>query len=373
MSFDPTSLASRFVSTLSPYVPGKPIEELEREYGVRDSIKLASNENPLGIGALAREAIARATENARLYPDGNGFALKQALTRKHQVSFDCITLGCGSNDLIVMLAEAFLTTEVEAVCSQYAFSIFEIAARATGAGVQVAPAFSESQPQALGHDLDAMRALVNARTRLVYIANPNNPTGTWVEFEALRAFIAALPLTAIVIIDEAYFEYAEDPSFRKPSFWLREFPNVVVLRTFSKAYGLAALRVGYGLSHPQVADLLNRVRQPFNVNSLALAAAQAALDDREHLVQSVAVNRDGMRQLEQELGRLGVRRYPSRANFVLIDCKRPSGPVYEAMLRQGVIVRPLAGYRMPNHLRITVGTEAQNQRMLGALERALQV
>jgi histidinol-phosphate aminotransferase len=372
MPFDPTSLASRFVSTLSPYVPGKPLSELEREYGISDSIKLASNENPLGMGALARDAIMRAVEEAGLYPDGNGFVLKQALARKHQLDASRITLGNGSNDLIVMLTEVFLTTEVEAVCSQFAFSIFGIAAQATGAKVQVAPARPETHPQALGHDLDAMRALVNERTRLVYIANPNNPTGTWVESEPLRAFLAALPLTTIVIVDEAYLEYVEDPQFPDAGRWLDQFPNLVVMRTFSKAYGLAALRVGYGLSHPTVADLLNRVRQPFNVNSLGLAAAEAALEDHPHLARSVALNRSGMLQLERGFDRLPVRRYPSRGNFILIDCKRPSGPVYEAMLRQGVIVRPLVSYRMPNHLRITVGTEAQNQRMLAALERALQ-
>jgi histidinol-phosphate aminotransferase len=224
---------------------------------------------------------------------------------------------------------------------------------------------------ALGHDLDAMARLVNERTRLVFIANPNNPTGTWVEAAALRAFIAAMPAHALVVVDEAYIEYVEDPAFADTSRWLAEFPNLVVTRTFSKAYGLAGLRVGYALSSPQVAGFLNRVRQAFNVNTVALAAAQAALDDSEHLQKSVAANREGMRQFESGLDAMGVRRYPSRGNFVLIDCGRPAGPIYEAMLRQGVIVRPVAAYQLPNHLRVTIGTKSQNQRMLEGLAKAL--
>ena len=224
---------------------------------------------------------------------------------------------------------------------------------------------------ALGHDLDALAALVNERTRLVFIANPNNPTGTWVETDALRRFIASMPSTTLVVVDEAYIEYVEDDSFADASRWLDEFPNLVVTRTFSKAFGLAGLRVGYALSHPSVAGMLNRVRQAFNVNSIALAAARAALDDRDHLQKSIATNRDGMSQLDQGLDRLPVRLYPSRGNFILINCNRPANSVYEAMLRQGVIVRPVGSYQLPNHLRLTIGTHAQNQRMLDALERAL--
>ena len=369
--FDPTKLASPYVSTLAPYVPGKPLEELEREYGIRDSIKLASNENPLGPGSLARAALAQAAAAIGLYTDGNGFALKQALARKHGCPIDSITLGNGSNDILVMLAEAFLTTASEAVYSQYAFAIYPIVVQAAGATARVAKANPESHAMPLGHDLDAIAALANEHTRLVFIANPNNPTGTWVEKDALRRCIAALPSTTLVIVDEAYIEYVEDDSFPDASRWLQEFPNLVVTRTFSKAYGLAGLRIGYALSHPRVADMVNRVRQAFNVNSLALAAAAAALEDREHLQRSVVLNREGMAQLEQGLDGLPVRRYPSRGNFVLVDCKRPAAPVYEAMLRQGVIVRPVGAYQLPNHLRITVGTRAQNQRMLAALERAL--
>ena len=371
MTEDFSSLAAPAVRQLASYVPGKPIEELEREYGVRDIVKLASNENPLGPGPKARAAMAAAVAEIGLYPDGSGFALKQALARKHGCASECITLGNGSNDVLVMLAEAFLTPDVEAVYSQFAFAVYPIAVQATGATGRVAPAFAGNHPMALGHDLDAMARLVNERTRLVFVANPNNPTGTWVDAAALRAFIAAMPVHVLVVIDEAYIEYVEDASFADTSRWLAEFPNLVVTRTFSKAYGLAGLRVGYALSSAQVAGFLNRVRQAFNVNSVALAAAQAALEDSEHLQRSVATNRDGMRQVEQALDAMGVRRYPSLGNFVLIDCGRSAGPVYEALLRQGVIVRPVGAYQLPNHLRVTIGTQSQNRRMLEGLAKAL--
>jgi len=370
-TFDPTFIASPYVRTLAPYVPGKPLEELEREYGISDSIKLASNENPLGPGPLARAAIAKASAEIGLYPDGNGFGLKQALAHKYGCTLEQITLGNGSNDVLVMLAEAFLTTDSEAVFSQYAFAVYPIVVQAAGAHAQVAPAFPETHPMALGHDLDAMLALVNERTRLVFIANPNNPTGTWVDEEALHRFLTLMPSTTLVVVDEAYIEYVGDDDFPDASRWLNEFPNLVVTRTFSKAYGLAGLRVGYALSDPGVASLLNRVRQAFNVNAIALAAARAALDDSEHMRASVTTNRAGMTQVQTELDRLGVRSYPSKGNFILIDCKRPAGAVYEAMLRQGVIVRPVGSYQLPNHLRLTIGTQQQNARMLAALARAL--
>jgi histidinol-phosphate aminotransferase len=371
MSFDPKSLAAPGVRTLAPYVPGKPIEELEREYGVRDSIKLASNENPLGPGPRALQAIAESSRSIGLYPDGGGFALKHALARKHGCAGECITLGNGSNDVLVMIAEAFLTPQSEAVYSQYGFAVYPIAVQATGAVARVAPAYPADHTMPLGHDLDAMARLVCDKTRVVFIANPNNPTGTSIERELLRQFVASLPAQTLVVIDEAYIEYVQDPEFADASRWLAAHSNLIVTRTFSKAYGLAGLRVGYGLSHPGVADLLNRVRQPFNVNAVALAAARAALDDVEHLERSVELNRAGMAQLRKGLDALNVRRLPSLGNFVLIDCARPAGPVYEAMLRQGVIVRPVGNYQLPNHLRITIGTAAQNERMLNALGRAL--
>ncbi len=372
MKFNALELAARPVHKLAPYVPGKPLSELEREYGITDSIKLASNENPLGPGVKARAAITQAVQTLGLYPDGNGFELKQALAGKYGCARERITLGNGSNDLLVMLAEAFLDVTVEAVYSQYCFAIYPIVVQATGATARIASAHPESHPMALGHDLDAMRQLVGERTRMVFIANPNNPTGTWVGADELKRFIAAMPATTLVVVDEAYIEYVQDAGFADASRWLDEFPNLVVTRTFSKAYGLAGLRVGYALSHPPVADVLNRVRQPFNVNSVALSAAAAALDDAEHLHRSVRLNAHGMQQVVAGVQALGLRVYPSRGNFVLIDCGRPSAAVYEALLRQGVIVRPVAGYGLPTQLRISIGAESENQRMLAALKIALK-
>jgi histidinol-phosphate aminotransferase len=371
MPFNPADLCAPCVATLAPYVPGKPIEELEREYGVSDSIKLASNENPLGPGPRALAAIANAARQIGLYPDGSGFALKRALAEKLGCSMDSITLGNGSNDVLVMIAEAFLTAQSEAVYSQYAFAVYPIAVQATGATARVAPANPANHAMPLGHDLDAMARLINERTRVVFIANPNNPTGTWLDEVSLQRFIASVPQQTIVVIDEAYIEYVDAPGFPDASRWLSKHRNLIVTRTFSKAYGLAGLRVGYALCDPAVANLLNRVRQAFNVNTIALAAALAALEDREHLERSIGENRAGMAQLEAGLDAIGVRRLPSVGNFILFDCGRPAGPVYEAMLRRGVIVRPVPNYQLPNHIRVTIGTREQNERMLRALKEAV--
>jgi len=368
---DPAAYAAAAVRDLAPYLPGKPLEELEREYGIRESIKLASNENPLGPGPRALAAIAATAGEIGLYPDGSGHALKQALARKHGWPLEGITLGNGSNDVLVLIAEAFLTAQSEAVYSQYGFAVYPIAVQATGATSRVAPAHPADHRMPFGHDLEALAARLNERTRVVFLANPNNPTGTWVEADPLKRFIAAVPAATLVVVDEAYIDYVQEPGFPDASRWLAEFPNLIVTRTFSKAYGLAGVRVGYALSHPAVADMLNRVRQPFNVNSLALAAALAALEDHEHLQRSVAVNRSGMEQVRTGLDAIGLRHVPSLGNFVLIDCGRPAATVYEAMLRQGVIVRPVANYQLPNHLRVTIGTQTQNERMLAALKQAL--
>jgi histidinol-phosphate aminotransferase len=371
MTFQADTLAAAPVRLIAPYLPGKPLEELEREYGISNSIKLASNENPLGPGPKAIAAMQRAAQEIGLYPDGGGFALKQALAKKYNCAMECITLGNGSNDVLVLLAEAFLTRDTEAVYSQYAFAVYPIAVQATGATARVAPANPPDHPMPLGHDLDAMLKLVNEHTRLAFIANPNNPTGTWLSANDLRNFLARVPQQTIVVVDEAYIEYVNDPAFPDASRWLSEFANLVVVRTFSKAYGLAGLRVGYALSHPSVAGMLNRVRQPFNVNLMALAAATAALDDKEHLQKTLTTNRTGLAQLQAGFDALGVKHLPSAGNFVLIDCGRPAAAVYEAMLRQGVIVRPVGNYQLPDHLRITIGTQAQNERMLSALKHAL--
>jgi histidinol-phosphate aminotransferase len=368
---DTPLLPTAAVQKLQPYVPGKPISELEREYGITSSIKMASNENPLGPGPRALAAITASATELGLYPDGNGFELKCALASKHGCSIDAITLGNGSNDVLVMIAETFLDQRTEVVYSQYGFAVYPIAVQACGAIARVAPALPEGSAMPLGHDLDAMAALVNANTKVVFIANPNNPTGSWMAVEALHGFIARLPASKLVVVDEAYIEYVTAPDHPDASLWLAEFPNLIVTRTFSKAFGLAGLRVGYALSNPAIAGLLNRVRQPFNVNTVALAAAGAALQDTLHLQRSVQLNDAGLEQLRQGLQALGVRAYASRGNFILFDCGRPAPAVYQAMLRQGVIVRPVGNYGLPNHLRVTVGTSEQNQRMLQALQTAL--
>jgi histidinol-phosphate aminotransferase len=365
------ALAAPGVSGLSPYVPGKPPETLERELGVKDSIKLASNENPLGPGPRARAALAAAIAGVGLYPDGSGYQLRSRLARRHGLDIRQVTLGNGSNDVLVMLAEAFLTPGIEAVYSQYAFAVYPIAVQASGATARVAPALAADRAQPLGHDPEALVAAVGARTRLLFLANPNNPTGTWIGEAELDALLRAIPPEVIVVLDEAYHEYSAPLGVPDGTRWLGRHPNLVVTRTFSKAYGLAGLRVGYALSHPDLADLLNRVRQPFNVSVPGLAAAAAALDDTGHVAATVALNRSGIERLRAGLAALGIRVPASAGNFVLADLGRPAAPVNESLLRQGVIVRPLDNYALANHLRISTGTAAQNERLIAAMATAI--
>ncbi len=360
-------LAAEGIRGLSPYVPGKPIDELEREYGIRNSIKLASNENPLGPPQSAIRAITAAQSELSLYPDGGGFHLKQALASKLGIEPGCITLGNGSNDVLVLLAETFLTADSEAVVSQYAFVVYQLAVQAVGATCKVAAVYPAGHAKAYGHDLDAMRALVSEKTRIIFIANPNNPTGTWLASTELEQFIDSVSEDVIIVIDEAYNEYVEEPDYPDAVEWVNRFPNLVVTRTFSKIYGLAGLRVGYSVSHQDIAALLNRVRQPFNVNSLAQVAAIAALDDPDHVASSRTVNANGLRLLAQGMEDLGFTVIPSVGNFLLVDMGRDAAPYYEALLRAGVIVRPVANYGLPHHLRITVGTNDQNKRLMAAL------
>ncbi|MEO6185375.1 MAG: aminotransferase class I/II-fold pyridoxal phosphate-dependent enzyme, partial [Steroidobacteraceae bacterium] len=278
-SAGPGGLAATSVRQLAPYVIGKPIGELARELGTDDIVKLASNENPLGPSPLAIAAMQKALAEVWLYPDGNGHELKQALALHHGVEAAQVTLGNGSNDLLVLLAEAFLTADASAVYSQHAFAIYGLVVQATGAKGLVTPAHPAGHAMELGHDLDAMLAAIDDSTRLVFIANPNNPTGTWNNPGQVRAFLRRAPSSAIVVLDEAYFEYSRRVDCPDGMQLLRDHPNLIVLRTFSKAHALAGVRVGYGISHPQVADMLNRVRQPFNVNIPALVGAEAALAD----------------------------------------------------------------------------------------------
>lgn len=359
-------IAAPGIGELKPYVPGKPLAELERELGISHSIKLASNENPLGASPKVAEAIAAALPELARYPDGGGFELRQALAEKHGVAPACITLGNGSNDVLDMVARVFLRPGTESLFSQYAFAVYAISSQAVGATLVAAPA------RDYGHDLSAMQERIGSATRVVWIANPNNPTGTWLARDALLEFLSRLPPQVILVLDEAYTEYVEDPDYPDASQWLERFPNLVVTRTFSKAYGLASLRLGYALSHPDIADLLNRVRQPFNVNSLAQVAALAALKDEAFLQASLAANRAGMRQLIAGIESLGLDYIPSVGNFITVDFGREAGPIDRALLERGCITRPLANYGMPNHLRITIGRETENARVLQALTEVLE-
>ncbi len=364
-------LAAPGVRALQPYLPGKPIAELERELGISNVVKLASNENPYGPSPQALAAASAALEELSRYPEGSGYLLAEKLAGKHQLGSDCITLGNGSNDVLDMIARVFLTPEHEAVFSEHGFAVYPIAVQAVGAQARIAPAHDGSAGPAYGHNLEAMSRLIGPDTRLVFIANPNNPTGTWLPDDELNAFVAGLPSHVMVVIDEAYFEYVEHARYPDTSGWLQQFPNLIVTRTFSKAYGLAGLRVGYALSQPEVADLLNRVRQPFNVNLIAQAAAVAALDDDDHLQDCVRRNREGMLQLQAGFEKLGLCWIESAGNFIALETQRPGLDVYQDLLQQGIIVRPVANYGMPNHLRITVGRADENARFLNALEQVL--
>ena len=360
------------ISDLQPYVPGKPLEELERELGLSDTLKLASNENPLGPSPMGVEAAARVLSDINLYPDDNGFRLKNTLAARYGLSAEHLVLGAGSSDVIDMVARTFLAPGRNAVFSQYAFAMYPIYTTAAGAQCRVAPALPADHPQMpYGHDLQAMDALVDTDTRVVFIANPNNPTGTWVEAGALYDFLRKLPSWVVVVLDEAYTEYVMLADFPNGLDWLEEFPNLIVTRTFSKIYGLAGLRVGYGLANPELIRWISRVRHPFNVNSVALAAAEAALQDDEFLQRSRALNAAGLEQLTQGLTRMGLQVIPSIGNFISVNVQRDGSDVYQELLRRGVIVRPVANYAMPEFIRVSVGTEQENRRFLSALGEVL--
>jgi len=367
MSIDYQSLAVRGVQALSPYQPGKPIDELARELGLdpADIIKLASNENPLGPSEKALAAAREALSELCLYPDGNGFDLKQALAARFGVDMSQITLGNGSNDVLEVITRCFADVESEVVFSQYAFAVYPLVTQAIGAKGVPVPA------KDWGHDLDAMAAAVTDRTKLVFVANPNNPTGTVHNAEAILAFLERIPERVVVVLDEAYCEYLQGEGYADGVELLSRFPNLIVCRTFSKAWGLAALRVGYSISSPEIADILNRVRQPFNVDTIALAAATAVLEDEAYVQRSREVNVSGMAQLEAGFGELGLSFIPSAGNFIAVDVGDDAMGVYQSLLEQGVIVRPIAGYGMPRHLRVSIGLERENAKLLKALSNAL--
>lgn len=366
------TLAAPGVQQLRPYLPGKPVEELERELGITGSIKLASNENPLGPSKKAVEAIRAHSESVNFYPDGGGFKLSARLAQKFKVDAACVTLGNGSNDILELVSRAFLTPDTSAVFSEYSFAVYPIVVQAVGAKANVAKAFPlDHASMPLGHNPEALLASVEKNTRVIFIANPNNPTGTWLEPKVLKQLLNDLPDDVIVVLDMAYNEYMDDSLQIDASEWLAEFPNLVITGTFSKIYALAGLRIGYSLSNPEIADLLNRVRQPFNTNSLAQEAALASLDDEQHIKDSVALNDAGKIYLQKSFDDLGLNYLPTMGNFISVNLRRDGQAVYDSLLKKGVIVRPVGNYNMPEFLRITIGTVAQNLRFIKTLTEIL--
>jgi histidinol-phosphate aminotransferase len=365
MSCDFFELANPGVRVLQPYQPGKPVEELQRELGLTDVIKLASNENPLGPSPAVINSLADVIPELARYPDGSAYHLKQKLSSFLDVDTAMLTIGNGSNELLELLARVFLRPGLEVIVSQHSFVVYPLITRALGADLVVIPA------KDYGQDLDATAAAITPNTRIIFIANPNNPTGTWVEELDLLRFLDKVPKEVLVVLDEAYCEYVDHPDYPDGIALLARYPNLVVTRTFSKAYGLAALRIGYSVSHPEIADLLNRVRQPFNINAMSLVAAVAALGDQEHVCAAVEANKQGMERLVVACETLGLGYIPSAGNFLAIDMGQDAAPIYEALLKLGVIVRPIGVYEMPNHLRVTVGLPEENTRFINALTTVL--
>ena len=361
-----SDLAPPYIRAIAPYQPGKPIAELERELGISGIIKLASNENPLGASPLAVAAMHAAINDIARYPDGNGFELKDALARRYHIGRERIVLGNGSNDLLELSARAFLAPGDQVVYAAHAFAVYALATQAVGATGITVPA-----TPGYGHDLGAMlQAAVGNKAKMIFIANPNNPTGTFLTGAALLEFLRALPPQILVVLDEAYNEYLPEDLRYDSVGWLQEFPNLIISRTFSKAYGLAGLRVGYALAHEQVADMLNRVRQPFNVNSVAQTAAAAALQDKAFVKQTYEMNLRGMEELTQGLTLMGLEYIPSFGNFVCFKIKN-AGKIYQRLLELGVIVRPVANYDMPDYLRVSIGSEREIGKFLFVLAQAI--
>ena len=359
-------LAPDYIRAIAPYQGGKPISELAREMGLNeaDIVKLASNENPLGISPKAQMAIDEAVHTIARYPDGNSFELRKAVSEKFGLNNNQIVFGNGSNDILELAARAFLHAGCEAIYSQHAFAVYPLVTQAVGATGVVVPAKNYA------HDLDGFLQAITPKTRLIFIANPNNPTGTLLNKDALRAFIHAVPSHVLIVLDEAYDEYLSAENKSEAISWLAEFDNLIISRTFSKAYGLAGLRIGFGLMHADIADMLNRVRQPFNVNSIAQAAAVASLADNDFVARSYALNQAGMAQLTQGFNKLGLEYIVSYANFVSFKVAN-AAQVNQQLLQNGVIVRPIANYEMPEYLRVSIGLFSENARFLTVLEEIL--
>jgi histidinol-phosphate aminotransferase len=359
-------LATDYIRAIAPYQGGKPISELAREMGLNeaDIVKLASNENPLGISPKAQMAIDEAVHDIARYPDGNSFELRKCVSEKFSVAHKQIVFGNGSNDILELAARAFLHAGCEAIYSQHAFAVYPLVTQAVGAIGVVVPAKNYA------HDLDGFLRAITPKTRLIFIANPNNPTGTLINKDALRAFIHAVTSNVLIVLDEAYDEYLSADNKSEAISWLSEFDNLIISRTFSKAYGLAGLRIGFGLMHADVADMLNRVRQPFNINSIAQAAAVASLADDDFVARSYAANQAGMAQITQGLTQLGLEYIVSYANFVSFKVNN-AAQVNQLLLQKGVIVRPIANYEMPEYLRVSIGLFSENARFLTVLKEIL--
>jgi histidinol-phosphate aminotransferase len=363
-NMNPVDRVPEYIRALVPYQPGKPIEEVEREYGICNSSKLASNENPLGPSAKAMDAIRAKLDQLHLYPDGDCFYLKSALANKLGVDAERLIFGNGSNELIELAVRSFMRPGDEAVMARQAFLVYPLVVQAVG-GVGKVVALKN-----FTHDLSGIGAAIGPRTRIVFLANPNNPTGTIYRRDEWERFLQRVPPDVLVIVDEAYFEYVRDTDYPDSLKYHGHGKTLLTLRTFSKLYGLAGLRIGYGIAPRQIADLLHRVRQPFNVNAVAQWAALAALEDHQHVQRSLEVNRRGMEYLDKEIARLGLERVPSQANFILVRVG-DGNQIFQQLLAEGVIVRPMAAYEFPEYVRITIGTMEENRRCVEALEKSL--
>ncbi len=355
------SLIRENILEIDPYPPGKPIKEVERELGIGEVVKMASNENPLGTSPRAVKAMEQALQEVNLYPDGNGYYLKKSLASHLRVKEENLILGNGSDEIIRMITETFLHEGEEAIMGEPAFLIYRLAVKIMK---------GQSRLVALKdftHDLMAMARMINERTKLIFIANPNNPTGTMVTAKEVNSFMEKVPQEVLVVFDEAYYEYIERDDFPQTLDYLKERRNVIILRTFSKIYGLAGLRIGYGIGPEELIQGMNRVRQPFNTNTLAQVAAQAALGDEKHLEKSRKANREGKDFLYEELEKLKISYVPSQANFILINVRREGKVISRQLMQAGIIVRPMEMYNLPHFIRVTVGTKEQNQRFIKAL------
>lgn len=363
LSPDPPS----YIKELIPYVPGKPVEELERELGIRDAIKIASNENPLGPSRLAIRAVEEALNKVNRYPDGDAVYIKHKLAERLNVKPENLIFGNGSNEVIAIVARTFMKTGDEAVIGEFAFIVFPIVTQAVGAKANISP-----MPE-LTHNLRDMYSRITSKTKAVFIANPNNPTGTMVKRDGLEWFLERMPEDIIVVIDEAYFDYVEDPDYPNSLDYQNLGKSIITVRTFSKIYGLAGLRLGFGVSSEEIISYMNRVREPFNINSLAQVAAFAALDDKEHVTKSREINRIGLQYLTKELKKFNLPFAPSYTNFILVDLGSDPIPVYNALLREGVIVRPVLNYGLKTHIRVTIGLPEENERFIKAIKKVLGI